>query len=260
MILYFKKYKDTENNTNWNYDNNCLAVDENFANLKINIPERKINEIEIYGQGAVIVPTTFFENRKISFTYRFKKNNNTIFTNEKDNLFLSWFFNTNDEIYLVRTTEKGLQKIRGVFKINANEKYKSYAISNDVDIDFITEDAFFESITEKTYEETFTTDEVTINFTNNGFFVSFVIEYTNALNVSDISFYYLDEFFKVYLNEAQIKTFIFNFKDFKFYKNTISFFPNFVGSPFFLRNGAGQLLVKTTGRGTIKLRFTERFI
>ncbi|NMC98535.1 MAG: hypothetical protein GYA62_02270 [Bacteroidales bacterium] len=260
MILFFKKYKDTNNGSDWSYNSNCLAIDDNFSNLKINIPERKINEIEIYGQGAVITPTPFFENRKISFTYRFKKNNNTIFTNQKDNLFLNWFFNTSDDIYLVRNTEKGLQKIKGVFKINANEKYKSYAISDEIDIQFITEDAFFESVIEKSYTANFTTDEVTINFVNNGFFVSFVIEYNNANYVPDVSFYYNNEFFKIYLSESQLKMFSFDFKSFKFYKNGINFYPTFTGSPFFLQNGSGQMIIKSTGRGNVTLKFVERFI
>lgn len=261
MILYFKKYKDTANGTNWAYDEKCLAVDNNFANLKISLPERKVNVTDIYGQGAIITPTPFFTKREISFTYRFKKSNDTIFTTTKDELFLNWFFNVEDDIYLVRNTDKGLQKIKGIFKLNAAEKYKSYAISDEVDIDFVCEDAFFTSTTQKQYEKSFgTSDTVVIDFINEGFYTSFVVEYNNSSYAPDISFYYEDEQFKIYLSESQPKNFIFDFKTFKFYKNNINFFPQFAGSPFFLKNGAGQITVKTAGKGSIKIIFEERWI
>ena len=260
MIMYFKKYKDTLNGTNWEYDNNCLSIDDNFSNFSINIPERKINEYSIYGQGSVIIPTYFFENRIINFSYRNKKINNTIFTNEKDDLFLRWFY-SNDEIFLVRNTEKGLQKIKGIFQLKTNEKYKNYAISGDIDIQFITEDSFFENVTKTEYTKTISNQTEMINIVNSGFFTGWIIEYENAQSYNEFEIQYNNYYFKLQNLSIQLPTkLIINMTNFTFLINNNKFFPIFSGQSFYIESGESIMIIKTNGLGTVKLQFFERYI
>lgn len=264
MILWFKKYKHTNNGTNWDFDLNCLAIDDNFSNLQIGIPERKINEYNIYGQGAVLIPSYFFSNRSISFTYRFKKRNNHIFSIDKDFILLNWFFSI-DDIYLVRNTERGLQYIKGYFRLNAKEKYKSYAISDEITIDFITEDPFFNSNILKSLINNSHNNETIFNITNNGIFTSFYIEYESGGNCNKISIIYIHSLFTRQLDISEIllntgDIFIIDMRDFSFSKNGDKFIPVFDGNSFYIENGESILKFKNTTTGKVKLFFRERFI
>lgn len=260
MIMYFKKYKDTTNGSNWNYDANCLSVDDNFGNLSINIPERKINEYSVYGQGSVIIPTYFYENRVINFTYRNKKTNNTIFTNGKDSIFLDWLY-SNDDIYLIRNTEKGLQKIKGIFQLKSKEKYKNYAISSDIEVQFITENSFFESVTAKEYTKNITNTIETINIENEGFFTGWILEYNNMDDYNEIEIQYNNYFLKLQNLQVQLQTkLIINMTDFTFTIYNNKLFPVFSGQSFYIENGTGEFKIITTGMGNVKLSFSERYI
>ena len=254
--LYFKKYKDTNAGTNWTYDNNCLDVDVNFSNLQIDLPKRKILEYKIYGQGAVIVPTYFFENREISFNYRFKKANNYIFSLEKDEFILNWLY-SDDEIYLIKTTERGLQKIKGVFEIKGAEKYKSFTISDNLEINFITESPFWESVAQKKYSST----NGKINFDNEGYLTSFVLEVKNFSAINFLTLRYKTNYFKIYnLFESLNRTFTLDFRFFTFKKDNYFFVPNFAGKTFFLENELNQdLNIETDSDITATLYFNERF-
>ena len=257
--LWFKKYKDTENGTNWNYTSNCLLVDDKFSNLSIDIPERKINQYNVYGQGAVVVPTRFFENRTITFEYRIKMRDEYIFNNIKDDIFLNWFF-TEDEVWLVRNTERGLQKIKGVFKIKDNEKYKSYAISDKISISFITEEPFFTNVL-PTYYEAFSSPS--INFFNNGYFVAFLLEISHSTAFNRIDIIYKNNFFSLLeLNTIDNSTIIIDFRYFRFFINNTEFLPKFAGNVFMIEKGENQtLFVKVDNNNAeyIKLTFNERF-
>lgn len=258
MILYFKKYKDTEDGTNWGYDARCLSIDDRFANLSINIPGRKINEYSVYGQGSVIIPTYFFENRKISFTFRNRNKNGTIFTDWKDDIFLNWFY-SNDIIFLIRETEKGLQKIRGYFIIKANEKYKSLTISNDIDIDFITEDAFFTSVNERAVQGNIENVLTTLNIVNNGYFTSWVLECSFTISpCTYIKMANSNYFFKIF--DFSGVNIVINMRQFLFKNNEQFFMPKFEGNSFYIENGVQPFIIETNGRGTVVLKFFERFI
>jgi len=263
MILYFKKYKDTNEGINWGFDDKCLPVDDRFANLEIELPKRKIDEIDVYGQGAIIIPSFFFSNRKISFSYRFKKNNNTIFTIEKDTFLTEWIY-TQDETYLVRNTERGLQKIKGVFKLGGKEKYRSFSISDDIDIEFITEDAFFENDVKTVIQADFVNGICNLNFTNNGMFTSFKMEILNTHETKSIFLQHKENNFNlININLQPDEKLIIDFEQFIFYRGGASFIPNFSGTTFFLNSGKGTFSVNTNNSeesGICKLFFTERFI
>lgn len=260
MILYFKKYRDTQNGTDWNYNNSCLSIDENFANLEVSIPGRKINKYSIYGQGQVVIPTYFFDNREVKFTFRNKAKNNTIFHNEKDNFFINWLY-TNDEVFLIRRTEKGLQKIKGIFSLDANEKYRSYSISNDLTVSFITEDSFFESVNKSQLVVNIDYVPYTFQVYNAGMFTSYEVYFTNNsyLNMFEIK-NNLKYFRMSELNTLENSTLHIDFKKFKFTINNNLVFPKFTGESFFLESNINNITINSDSKGSLIFEWTERFI
>jgi len=261
MILKFVKF-DSNDNEQFKGE---LPVDDRFADLQITIPEKKIEAKKSWGQGSIIENTPFFSNRVISFNYRFKAKNGQIFTIERDDFFNNWLF-TNDIVYLYRQSERGEQRIRGHFKISEKEKYKKYAISDDIAIDFITEKPFFENLTEKKYSGSVTYGYVSFLIENTGNLTSFFVKISNnSFPFTALTIKYLGQNLKISgFNYTKISDILFlDFVNFKFYLNEEEFFPILDGNPFFLTHGQNLIEFEVNFKkhgGALDFWFYEKFI
>jgi len=263
-VLYLKKKSDIDLEGNYNYSSSCFLLDDNVFNVDLDTPQKKIETRKKIGNGQYVRVTDFFDNRTITISLRFKRDNaagENVFSSARLEYLKKWV-TTDDETYLIRYySNSRLEYIRVYPAGISGEKYSNYQISGEISTSLITDIPFFQNTLATEYNFVSTGGEKLCLIENGGVKCPFSIAITLDADTDgiilrlfeNIQLQLTNYFFAgdvVFVNMANMFTSI----------NGVEQILQTTGSPFSLVSGENNLIVRTDLGATIDISFLERFL
>jgi hypothetical protein len=258
-VFYLKKEKDI-NLYGHTFDAYCLDIDSECSMINLGEASKDYYTLPRIGSGVLVRGGANYQKRIITLKLEYYDPIST----ERANFIKNWIF-SDDVKYLYRDVTAGLQRIKVYANNKGNESWKNYTVSEDINIELLTESPFFTNVTATTYTATLTSMPTIISINNDGIACPFTIDYiftNNAASFSakmfenvgiDITYAFLA------LNTLKIDT-----SNLNVYINGqlrfVDAYYSFTGSPFRIEAGDNNLTISSPSVGDIVLTYYKRYI
>lgn len=261
-VLWLKKQTDIVSEGNYSYNaSSCFLLDTNVFDVNLDTPRKKIDVRKKIGNGQYVRVTDFYDSRVIQVSLKFKRNaTDNVFNADRLSILKTWV-TSDDEMYLIRQYQSGLEKIRVYPSGIGGEKYSNYLVSGNISIDFITDSPFFDSTTQTTNTFSSTGGAKVCAVTNNGVKCPFTITIDLSADTDGI-------IIKLYENiQLQLTDYFYSGDivviDMGTMDNTLNgadYLFTTLGSPFQLVTGSNNVTVTTNGSADIDIDYYQRFL
>lgn len=259
-IRFWLKTKTDIDSHGYGYDEYSLSVDSNTRNIGIGSPERLYDFKKIIGNGVFVTGGDFYSNRTIKINIRFGRTTADPLDDNRAEIYQKYFASVED-VYLCRQYLTRVESIK-VFPVVKDETYQHFFVSDEVDIELVTELPFWEesALQEVLFSKT-EGSEISLSITNGGMITPVIWTgvFSSGATYIEIG---VRQNFGIKITEAfEIgQTLRIDSRDFSIWLNGAQMFDyDISGTPFAIHPGSNILRMFSDGNFSGSVQYNRRF-